>query len=263
MQKKISIILMAIIFGAVLIFANSKGLLEGPKNAFGIVISPFGSFFSGLGGNISEFGSGLLSLGSLQGENANLNAENSRLRAELARLSEVEKENESLRKEINFVKQGKYDYETAEVVAYDPSTLRGMLVVSKGGKDGLKPGMAVTSEGYLIGRISEVAERTSKVQLITDPTSAIPVSIQGTNVNGIAKGELGSGLTMEKIPQGENVQSGQLIVTSGLGGEIPRGILIGEIEGVTALENSLFMSAKIRTTRNIESILRVVIIKSK
>lgn len=262
MQKKISIILVAIIFGAILVFANSQGFLEGPKNAFGIVVSPVGSFFSSLGGNASALGGSLLNLGSLQKENANLSAENSRLKADLARLGEIEKENDSLRTEIDFVKRGKYDYETAEVVAYDPSTLRGMITVSKGEKDGLKAGMAVTSEGYLIGRVSEVTEHTSKIQLITDPTSAIPVSIQGTDVNGIAKGELGSGLTMEKIPQGEDVQNGQLIVTSGLGGEIPRGILIGEIEGVTALENSLFMSAKIRTTRNIESILRVVIIKS-
>jgi len=262
LQKKISIILIAIIFGAMLVFANSKGFLDSAKSAVGVVTAPAAGFLTGTGSGIVNLGKSLLNLGKLQEENANLSEKNNQLEAELALLNEVEAENESLRGEIDFVKRGKFDYEAAQVISYDPSNLRAMLTINSGGLDGLKAGMAVTSEGYLIGRISEITEYTAKVQLITDPTSAIPVSIQDTGVNGIAKGELGSGLTMEKIPQGENVVTGQKIVTSGLGGEIPRGILIGEIEGVTSQENSLFVSAKIRVRTGIGNILRVLVIKN-
>lgn len=262
MQKKLSIILIALVFGAMLVFANSKGFLDGAKTTFGIILSPVGTFFTGIGGNVSLFGNNLLNLGSLQSENAALSEQNNRLKAEIALMKEIEEENASLRTEIDFVRRGKFVYEAAEVTSYDPSSLRGMVTINKGSADGLKTGMAATSEGYLVGRISEVSEHSAKIQIITDPTSAIPVAIQNTSVNGIAKGELGSGLTMEKIPQGEEVKVGQTIITSGLGGEIPRGIIIGEIEGITSQENSLFISAKIRVARDINSVLRVLVIKS-
>jgi rod shape-determining protein MreC len=261
MQKKISIILVTIVFGAMLVFANSKGFLDGAKTTVGVVFSPVGTFFTGMGGNVSVFGGNLLNLGRLQSENANLVQQNNQLKAEIALLKEVENENNSLRKEVEFIERTRFSYEMAEVTGYDPSSLRGMISINKGSADGLKVGMAATSEGYLIGRISETTEHSAKVQLITDPTSAIPVSIQETNVNGIAKGELGSGLTMEKIPQGEEVKTGQVIVSSGLGGEIPKGIIIGEIEGISSQENSLFVSAKIRVSRNIQNVLRVLIVK--
>lgn len=261
MQKKISIILIAIVFGAILVFSNSQGLLDSAKSAVGAATSPIGGFFAKMGGGITAFGSSLFNLGKLQDENAELSLNVDQLRADLALLREVEKENESLRTEIDFAKRGGFVYEAAAVVGYDPSNLRGMITINKGSADGLTVGMAATSNGYLVGRISELFEHTAKIQLVTDPTSAIPVSVQGTNINGIARGELGSGLTMEKIPQGDEVRAGQSIITSGLGGEIPRGILIGEVEGVISQENSLFVSAKIRVRSDINNVLRVLVIK--
>jgi rod shape-determining protein MreC len=261
-QRKISIIIVAIVFGAILIFANAKGYLNSAKSTVGVVSSPIGNFFVSLGGNLSNTGSSFLNLGKLQEENSGLSSEVNRLKSELVLLREVESENESLRKELDFVSRGKFNYESAAVIGYDPSNLRGMITINKGRADGLKNGMAATNEGFLIGRVSELFEHTAKIQLVTDPTSAIPVTIQGTTINGIAKGELGSGLTMEKIPQGEDVKTGQSIMTSGLGGEIPRGIVIGEIEGVLSQENSLFVSAKIRVHSDINNVLRVLVIKS-
>ena len=236
-------------------------MLDSTKSAVGVATSPIGGFFANLGGGLSAFGKSLFNLGGLQEENADLSVRISQLEADLALLKDVQRENDSLRTEIDFVKRGGFVYEAAAVVGYDPSNLRGMITINKGSADGLTMGMAATSNGYLIGRISEIFEHTAKIQLVTDPTSAIPVSIQSTGINGIARGELGSGLTMGKIPQGEEVRAGQSIITSGLGGEMPRGILIGEVEGVVSQENSLFVSAKIRVHSDINNVLRVLVIK--
>lgn len=261
MPKKLSVILISVIFGAILIFANSKGFLDSAKSATSAAVSPVGTVFSGTGEGVTVFFSSLFNLGKLQEDNARLADEVNKLKADLARMSEIEKENESLRKEIGFIAKTKLSYEAADVVAYDPSNIRGMVTINRGKKSGLAVGMAVTSEGYLVGRISEVTDSSAKVQLITDPTSAIPVAIQGTKINGIAKGELGSGLMMEKIPQGEKFKVGDVVISSGLGGEIPRGIIIGEIESFDAQENSLFVSAKVRVRSNINNVLRVLVIK--
>ena len=82
MQKKISIILIAIIFGAMLVFANSKGFLDSAKSAVGVVTAPAGSFLTGSGGGIINLGKSLLNLGKLQEENADSSEKNNQLPAE-------------------------------------------------------------------------------------------------------------------------------------------------------------------------------------
>jgi rod shape-determining protein MreC len=261
MPKKISIVLITVIFVAILVFANSKGLLDGAKRTTNVLVAPIGTVFSSTGEGIAVFFSSLFNLGKLQEESANLENEVNKLRSEIARLGELERENDSLRKELGFARKGDYVYQSADVISYDPSNIRGMVTINRGSESGIRVGMAVTSEGYLLGRVSEIGKNFSKVQLVIDPTSAIPVAIQGTDINGIAKGELGSGLSVEKIPQGAKFSAGNTVITSGLGGEIPRGIIIGEIESTDSQENSLFISAKVRVRSNINNVLRVLVIK--
>lgn len=262
MQKKISIILLVLVAAAILIFANSRGMLGGASGFVGTATSPISLFFSQLSERVIGTFSGLFNLGKLQKENAELKDNVNRLQAEVAQLSEAKKENDNLKKQLNFTESHQFNYEAVEVIAFDPSNLRGMITINKGSKNGLKTGMAAISDGFLIGRISEVYEDTSKIQLITDPTSAIPTTIQGVNTNGITKGQIGFGLSMEKIPQGEQIKEGDTVITSGLGGEIPRGLILGKVEKIHKQENSLFITADIRTSANLNLLYRLIIIKS-
>jgi rod shape-determining protein MreC len=262
MQKKLSIILLVIVFSAILIFVNSKGFLVGAFEATKIVVAPVSLFFTNLSGGTSGFLTNILSLGKLQKDNATLRDNVNKLQAEVAQLSEAKKENEQLRTDLGFVKSNKYQYEPSDVIAFDPSNLRGMLTINKGKANGLTPGMAVISNGFLVGKISEVFDRSSKVQLITDPTSAIPVTLKSANTNGLAKGGIGFGLTMEKIPQGEQIGVGDTVITSGLGGEMPKGLILGIVEKIMRQENSLFIDAVIRPQAELGSLSRLIIIKN-
>lgn len=260
-QKKISIILLIIVAAAFLIFANSKGALSGVFDFAGTATSPISLFFANLSEKTSGFFSGVFSLGKLQSENASLKDNVNRLQAEIAQLTEAKKENERLKKDLGFAQAHQFTYEAAEVTAFDPSNIRGMITVNKGTNSGIRQGMAVISEGFMIGRVSETLPNASKIQLITDPTSAIPVTIQDSTTNGIAKGEIGAGLTMEKIPQGERINEGDTVITSGLGGEIPRGLILGKVENIKKQENSLFATASIRPSAELALLYRLIIIK--
>ncbi|MDD3480634.1 MAG: rod shape-determining protein MreC [Patescibacteria group bacterium] len=262
MQKKISILLLAIVFGAILIFANSKGLLSGGKETTNTIVAPVGTFFSDTASSITGFFSGVFNIGNLQEENAQLLEELNKYKAENARLLEVQEENKSLRLDLGFAEKSGFEYIPARVVAYDPADVRGMLTISEGEDTGVLVGMAVVYEGFLVGRVHEVGKNYAKIMLVTDPLSALPVSIQGTDTNGIARGELGSGLVMEKIPQGDKVEAGDTVITSGLGGEIPRGIIIGKVDKVESKENSLFVTANVRPEARLDNILRVLVIKN-
>lgn len=261
MQKKLSLILLVVVFGTILIFAKNKGFFEGATNQTYKVTSPVSLFFSESSNKFSHFFSGIFSLSKLQKENATLKDQLNALQAEVAQLSEAKKENEKLRNDLGFKVTNNFTYQATEVIAFDPSALRGTVVINKGVKDGLKPGMAAIAEGFLVGKIIEVSENTSKVQLITDPASAIPVTLKGINTNGIAKGEIGFGLTMEKIPQGEQIKTGDLVISSGLGGELPKGLILGTVEKVESQENSLFVTAEVRPSADLRNLYRLIIIK--
>lgn len=261
MQKKLSMILLVAIFGGILVFFNSQGALDSTFNVLSQATSPVGTYFSNTGGNISGFFGSLFNVGNLQKENADLSGKVNELEAELAKLKDAAKENESLRKDLDFVRDTKFNYESASVIAYEPSNLRGMITINKGTNDGIKVGKATVFEGFLIGRVSEVGKDYAKIQLVTDPTSAIPVSLQNSSTKGLAKGELGQGLFMDKIPQGERIEQGDTVITSGLGGELPKGIILGTVDSIETKENSLFSKAQIRPQVDLSHILRVLIIK--
>lgn len=260
MQKKLSIILLALFFGLVLVFMNSQGFLSGASDFTGNAISPATTFLSNSSTGITGFFSGIFNIGKLQEENAVLSDKVNQLEVEKARLMEVQNENDSLRADLDFVKKTSLTYMPSEVIAYDPSNIRAMITIDKGTKDNVKVGMAVVNEGFLVGRIAEVGDEYSKVMIVTDPSSAIPVSVQGSSTNGLIRGQLGSGLMMEKIPQGDKVDVGDTVITSGLGGEIPRGIIIGQVEELESKENSLFVNARVRPQARLSNILRVLVI---
>jgi rod shape-determining protein MreC len=260
LQKKLSIVLLVIVFAALLVFLNTKGALTPAFDSMKGFSAPASIFFSNLSERTSGTFSSIFSLGRLQKENAQLKDNVNRLQAEVAQLSEAKKENEQLKKDLGFVTSNNFRYEAAEVLAFDPSNLRGVLTIDKGSKDGLKTGMAVISNGFLAGRISEVSEKTARVQLVTDPTSAIPVTLQSANTNGIARGGIGYGLTMEKIPQGEKITEGDTVITSGLGGEVPKGLVLGTVEKITRQENSLFIDTNVRPLANMGTLSRLIVI---
>jgi rod shape-determining protein MreC len=262
MPKKLSLALLVVFFTAILVFANSKGFLVNAQKSFYDITAPTGVFFSENANSVSRFFGGLFTLGKLQKENAFLKDQVNRLQADVAQLSEAKKENESLKKDLNFTKDNKFAYEAAEVISFDPAMLRGTIVINKGKKNGLKAGMAAISEGFLVGRISEVADNTAKIQLITDPLSAIPATLQNASTSGIARGEIGYGLAFEKIPQGNQIGEGDIVISSGLGGEIPKGLILGKVEKVERKDNSLFLSASIRPSAGLRNLYRLIIIKN-
>lgn len=260
MQKKLLIVLVALFFGSVLVFFNSQGFLAGAGVAVSRTVSPITTYFSNSGSRVTNLFSGIFNIRELQKENATLLDRVNELEVENARLIEIKNENNSLRADLNFVNKTDLNYLPAEVIAYDPSNIRGLITINLGSGDGLKVGMAAVSEGYFIGRLTEVEENYSKIMLVTDPSSAIPVEIQGSATSGIIKGLLGTGLLMEKIPQGEKIEEGDTVITSGLGGEIPRGIIIGQVKNIERKENSLFVDASINPQASLSNILRVLVI---
>ncbi|MDO8241020.1 MAG: rod shape-determining protein MreC [Candidatus Moranbacteria bacterium] len=232
----------AVCFG--LVFLNPKGFFNPVRMVFLEIAYPFQKTFYILGQNTDEFFSFFGSIGSMRTENEKLIRENNLLVSEVASLQEMKKENESLREQLNLVPRDKFDLEPSFVIGQDPQNLGSWLMIGKGSSDGIRAGMSViVSEGILIGKIEEVYPDSSRVVLLTDSSSVINANDLETGARGLIKGTYGLGMVLDMVAQVDSLNEGDTIITSGLGGEVPKGLLIGKIQEIRMSADKLFQQA--------------------
>jgi rod shape-determining protein MreC len=165
---------------------------------------------------------------------ASLRADNGRLREENAHLIEwqnavvlLEKENQELRSLLNFKTEPRFSYISARVIADTGGAYTRGLIVTAGKADGVREGMAaITGEG-LIGRVIEAGTWSSRVWLISDLNSRIPVTIAETGDRAILAGDNSSQPKLLFLARDASVREGAHVVTSGHGGVFPPNLPIG------------------------------------
>jgi rod shape-determining protein MreC len=198
----------------------------------------------------------------LRAEVEDLRAEADALRVENVRLREYEAESQQLRALLRFVseypvstylgaevvsREACETYPCGDTVGVDPNPYLRFVTINVGAQQGVEAGMSVVSGGAgLVGRVSQVGPRTAKVRLLTDPDSAIAALLQTTRGTGLVVGQPDGGLQMMYIPQEEDVQVGDIVLTSGLGGLMPKGLVIGQVTEVQQKAYETFQTATVR-----------------
>lgn len=257
--KLVSVIIILII----IIFISSRGADNSVKGAILWIANPFLKTFHIFSGGTRGFFQFLGSIGDLKNENEKLLKENQILVAEIAKLKDTAKENEILRKELGLIPKNKYDLEASFVIGQDAFGSRSFIFIDKGKNKEIREDMAVIiSNGILVGKVKEVFMDTAKVVLITDRDNAVNSETLESGAKGIIKGVYGLGTIMDMISQSEVVKEGDTVITSGLGGGLPRGLFIGKIGEVKQSEDKLFQQATIFSSFNPSS-LRVVFVVKK
>ena len=200
-------------------------------------------------------------LGELRRRNEELEKLADSLMIENVRLKEFESENETLRRLLKFTQANPhYEYKTAAVIGRDPSNFLRYLIIDLGARHGIKRGMPVVTERGLVGRIVEVGSNWAKVMLIIDPSSSVGAIIQSSRATGVVEGQVGGGLRMKYIPQGEMVNVGDIVLTSGLGGNFPKKLIIGQVTAVQRRDIQMFQEAQVRPTVDFNKLEIVLII---
>jgi rod shape-determining protein MreC len=235
----------AVGLGGVLVVAGFLGWLGPLRWVYDHTVVPVSRSLVGAGSSTNEALNNLGHISQLASENQRLVRENADLRQRLAADAETRRDNELLRRQLGLEVAGAARQVAAEVVAFQPDSYRQFVTINKGAKDGLKPGMGAMSEGVLVGTLLDVQPATAKIMLVTDPEFKLAAKDQDTAALGIIQGQLGSGLTMDKIGQTDQVKPGDTVTTSGLGGLVPAGLFIGQIQAVNTRQNAIFQSAQV------------------
>jgi len=150
----------------------------------------------------------------------------------------------------------------AEVISYDPNAALRTIVINRGARDGIQRGMPVVTGAGLVGRVTDVFANASRVLLVTDPSSAVSARLQNTREQGSVIGLLSGNLRMEMLPLNADVQIGDIVITSGLGGNFPSDIPIGQVESTRQFEFELNQTAEIRSLVDFDSLEFVLIVTS-
>ncbi len=208
---------------------------------------PVASGFTAAGATGGEALANLTRVSDLARNNARLERENADLRQRLAADAQTRSDNDLLRQQLGLEVAGAPRQVAAEVVLFAPDSYRQFVTINKGSKAGIAVGMAVTSQGVLIGSITSVQVSTAQIMLVTDPEFKLAAKDQDTGASGILEGRLGNGLVLDEIGQTDTVKPGDSVTTSGLGGLVPAGLLIGSVQSVNTRANVVFQSAEVET----------------
>ncbi len=229
------------------------GAIQPLVNAGQAVFQPVLSGFSWVGNRVGNWFEFLGSIGQMDERNKELQSRLDQLQSDNTKLKEMLRENEQLRQEIGF--QYEHNYDTVPAAVIGRSTDPGLQTVSinVGENRGLSKDMPVIiGDGLLVGRVADVGFNTATVLLLSDRQSVINAVVQDTRASGIVRGRHGLELLMDSIPQNEEIAGGQSVITSGLGGGFPSGLLIGEIKEVQESSNELFKEARLLPAANFD-----------
>ncbi len=174
--------------------------------------------------------------------------------------AELEQANRRLSELLDF--RARFDGVTysARVIGRDPLPWFRTLTVDRGERDGIRKGMAVLSPQGVVGQIVEVSYTVAQVLVLTDHNSGIDAVVQRSRARGIVQGGLEEGCQMKYLRRGEDVTVGDRVVTSGLDGIFPKGLIIGEVVDVSLRNRGLLQMAVVQPTAPLDRIEEVLIV---
>jgi len=202
------------------------------------------------------------------GSHADLVAQNQQLRAELlvanarlARLRAAALDNTRLRERLGVAERNGLDVQLVRILDVDLDPVRQRLVLAAGSRQGVYVGQAVIDAGGLVGQVIEVAPLQSVVLLLTDPDHAIPVTVARNGVRLIAYGR-GARLELRDIPLSAEVEVGDEIVTSGLGGRFPPGFPVGKVTTLRPDDSHAFLIGELTPAAKLDRGQDVLLLRS-
>jgi rod shape-determining protein MreC len=253
-----------IVIGLILDELNALGPLEG------IVLqltTPVQRLVRGLTDRVIDANQFLRSRQELIDRNQQLESLVDQLMIENVRLKEFEAQNEDLRAKLDFREtHPEYILKAAEVrgrvIGSEPNNLLAVLIIDVGKRHGIAKGMPVVSERGLVGHILAVGTNWAKVLLIIDPSSSVAGMSQSERAPGVVSGRLGQDLQMEYVPQEDRITVGDVVLTSGMGGRYPPGIVIGQLTEIEQRDIDAFQRATVRPSVSFGKLETVLVLTS-
>ncbi len=173
---------------------------------------------------------------------------------------EVELSNSRLRNLLNLKQSMNLEMVACEVIAKDPSSVFKTVIIDKGESDGLKVGLPVVAPEGIIGQIIQTAYHYAKVLLVIDGNSAVDAMVQRTRARGMVKGGSQGICRLDYVLWKDDVQIGDVVISSGLDGVFPKGLRLGSVSDIVRQHSGIFQDVSVRSFVNFEKLEEVMVL---
>lgn len=211
---------------------HEDGPFSSVRNAVTDVLTPVVSVLAAPVDTIAYIGDQATALMQAYEQNAMLVEENRRLRQWHQVAVNLEAENTALRELLHVVPSDSAFYISAQIVSDTSSPFVRSAIINAGSLAGVTPGQAVINEYGLVGRVSETGLRTARILLLTDMNSRIPVISERSGERSILSGNNSDYPELLYLSSNSAIEPGEKLLTSGDGGLLPRGVVVGEVRHV-------------------------------
>lgn len=198
---------------------------------------------------------------SLIRDNDYLRVEALELQRRTLRMEALIEENIQLRELLNARQRVEHNVKAVELIGVNPEPFLHEIILNRGAEDGLAVGQPVIDAGGILGQVLSLAHYTSRVMLITDARTAIPVEVNRSGFRSIALGKgLLNELELSHVPSTADIEEGDLLVTSGLGGRFPRGYPVGLVDEIIRDPGRPFLIVKARPSARLDRSRQLLVI---
>lgn len=264
MQRSFVHISIAFLLFLGLVFLNATGSLNVYLDWGRVGTDTLTAPLSGILRKVKNFFEITVNLNDLANQNAILTKQVEELTGELATLEKARQENQVLREALGLRGETKLSTVPAEIVSLDVLNINQEVILDRGEKHGVEKGNAVIVPGnILVGVVTKTFENTSQMQLLTSSEITVNAQVSDSAATGLVRGEHGLGMLFDQIEQTEVIKAGDLVVTSGLGGQFPKDLLIGKIAEIRSSPSELFQKASLIPATNLQNLRIVLVVKNE
>lgn len=265
----VTIIVLSVSFLMLIAYSFKRNSASFVEDGVGTTLNTVQGFFYKINDNIKDFLGFVVNFSDVKSENAALKDRNSQLEKKALLYDSLKKENDELKKELNFqTDRDEFKYIGCEIIGNSGGNVLKSYIISRGSKDGIAKGMAVLNADGLIGIISSVSTNYSTVETICNESTAVAASINRTGDNsGVLKGYVDSDnenlAQLIMLPLNTDIKNGDVILTSGIGQYYPKNILIGKVISVQTNASKGEKQAIVKPYVNFDKLERVTVVIPK
>jgi len=249
-----------VVFLIIIAFAlNVSFVSKAIKGFFYSISEPIQFWLWEKGIKSSDFFKAILSNQELKKENDFLKLENQKLITENILLEELKTENQLLKKVLDLELEKEFELDLVHIIA----KTNDYLMINKGYGHGMGVGMPVITESkVLVGKIVQLFQNTSQVELLSSKNSSFDVEIFTKDIYSLAKGQGNFEIILDLIPKEENIETGDKVITSSLGWNFPKELLVGSVKSVKKSDVTAFQEVKVESSFDLNAAKTLFIIKN-
>lgn len=264
MRRVLLVVLLVVSLALLTTYAREgeNGPLHGVQSAVSGAFAPLSLAGAAAGSGAASVGEGIENATADDGTLSGLRDANAELVEQLAQAEEYRQEAQRLQGLLGMKDSYDIDGVGARVIGRSSTAWDQTVSIDKGSADGIDSGLTVMGASGVVGQVVETTDHTSTVRLLTDPQSGAAALLQSTRAEGVVRGSLEGLLYLENLDADSEVQAGDIVVTSGLGGSYTRGLVIGTVVKVDARQGDATRRVVVSPTGAAEALEEVLVVFS-